>query len=171
MSVGSSSPDRCETNSSLLSTPKTPGVSRNPPQISSTSPQISSCTTPPTKVVPSTSQVKCPEYTIYKDKEIEAAVLGGNIPVELRHRLIRGTIHNMISVAYNAPFNRMPTMNELQEMAKSLIIVYPPLQDPVTGHVSLYICKIVILYRFKNYSVYAVGYGNRLMSCSFLTQY
>ena len=171
MSVGSSSPDRCETNSSLLSTPKTPGVSHNPPQISSTSPQISSCTTPPTKVVPSTSQVKCPEYTIYKDKEIEAAVLGGNIPVELRHRLIRGTIHNMISVAYNAPFNRMPTTNELQEMAKSLIIVNPPLQDPVTGHVSLYICKIVILYRFKNYSVYAVGYGNRLMSCSFLTQY
>ena len=68
---------------------------------------------------------------------------------ELRHRLIRGTIHNMISVAYSAPFNRMPTTNELQEMAKSLIIVYPPLRDPVTGHVSLYICKIVILYRFK----------------------
>lgn len=146
MSVGSSSPDRCETNSSVLSTPKTPGVSRNPPQISSTPPQISSCTTPPTKVVPLTSQVKCPEYTIYKDKEIEAAVLGGNIPVELRHRLIRGTIHNMISVAYSAPFNRMPTTNELQEMAKSLIIVYPPLRDPVTGHVSLYIYKIVILY-------------------------
>ena len=68
------------------------------------------------------------------------------MPVELRHRLIRGTIHNMISIAFNAPFNRTPTTNEVLEMAKSLIIACPTLHDAATGHVSF--CVLNNIYFF-----------------------
>ena len=51
----------------------------------------------------------------------------------------------MTCFPYNSAFNQMQTINELQEMAKSPIIADAPLRDPITCHVSLYICKIVML--------------------------
>jgi hypothetical protein len=107
---------------------------------SSASPQ-----TPRIVVKKVTSQFKSPEYTVYKDKEVDMAVKTGNIPVELRHRIIRGTIHNMVSLAFNPPWNRMPTTNEVMEMAKSLIITYPLLSDPATKHVSTKVQLLVLI--------------------------
>ena len=102
-------------------------------------PQSSSSNAYPalSKVV--TSCAKSPVYTVYQDKEVDIAVKSGNLTKELRHRIIRGTIHNMISVAFNAPWCRMPNVNELSEMAKSLVTLYPPLHDPVTKHVSIWL--------------------------------
>jgi hypothetical protein len=102
---------------------------------SSTSEDLSASPQTPIVVKKVTSQFKSPAYTVYKDKEVDMAVKSGNIPVELRHRIIRGTIHNMVSLAFNPPWNRMPTSNEVMEMAKSLIITYPLLSDPATKHV------------------------------------
>ena len=82
------------------------------------------------------AQMMSPEYIIYRDKDIDLASQAGNIPKELRHRLIRSTISNMQAVAYCAPFNRRPSNAEVQEMAKSLVMTYPCLKDPQTGHVS-----------------------------------
>ena len=65
-----------------------------------------------------------------------AASKSGQISVELKHRLIRGT---------DPTFCRYPTTQELEEMAKSLVIVYPCLKDVETIHVSFYLCiKIYI---------------------------
>ena len=82
-----------------------------------------------------TSHAKCPAYTLYHDKDVDIAIQSGHIPVELRHRLIRGTVHNMVSVACSPPWNRLPATNEVIEMAKSLVVTYPCLKDDKTGHV------------------------------------
>ncbi|XP_033121316.1 uncharacterized protein LOC117120386, partial [Anneissia japonica] len=89
---------------------------------------------PPSVKRPWLSHAKSPEYTIYQDTDVDFAAKSGTIPVELRHRIIRGTINNMVSVAYSPPWNRQPTNNEILEMAKSIIITYPPLKDPETKH-------------------------------------
>ena len=56
---------------------------------------------------------------------------------EIRNRLVRGTIHNMVTVASSSPFDRFPTHSELEEMSKSLVIRYTCLRDSETGHVSI----------------------------------
>ena len=81
-------------------------------------------------------QLKSPEYTIYRDADIVVAAKSRSMPSELRHRLIRATISNMQAMAFSHPFNRKPTNAEVNEMAKSLTITYPCLNDPETGHVS-----------------------------------
>ena len=86
---------------------------------------------------PVVSQVRSPQYKLYQDSDIDTAAKSGSIPVELRHRIIRGTIHNMISTALNSLWNRLPTTNEVMEMAKSLVIAYPLLSDPVTQLIKL----------------------------------
>ena len=68
-----------------------------------------------------------------------AAAKTGNVPNELCHRLIRGTIHCMCSLSLSPPYSRYPTSQELEEMAKSLVIEYPCLKDKITGdHVGVY---------------------------------
>ena len=79
-------------------------------------------------------QLECPEYTIYADAEIISGSKAGSISTEVRHRLIRGTMHNMIASC--APFNGLPYVSEIEKMAKSLLITYPCLRDVETGHVS-----------------------------------
>ena len=73
---------------------------------------------------------------MYQDEVISNAAKLGKIPVELYHRLIRGTVHCMNAISSAPPFNRYPTSAELQEMAKSLVIEYPCINDKETGHVS-----------------------------------
>lgn len=80
------------------------------------------------------SQVISPEYTIYRDKDIDIASKAGSIPDELVHRLIRGTIHNMKAIAYDT-CKRLPNTQELVEMSKSIVLMYPSLKDPETSHV------------------------------------
>ena len=79
-------------------------------------------------------ELERPEYTIYADAEIISGSKAGSISTEVRHRLIRGTMHNMIASC--ASFNRLPYVSEIEEMAKSLVITYPCLRDAETGHVS-----------------------------------
>lgn len=90
--------------------------------------------TPPTS--PATMQVTSPVFTIYRDRRVDLAVQTGSIPEHLVHDIVRGTVSNMISMTLSDPWNRMPTTIELKEMAKSLVVTYPLLCDPVNGHVS-----------------------------------
>ena len=92
----------------------------------------------PTKTSPVILQVKSPTYTIYKDRRVELAIQNGCLTSDLVHDIVRGTISNMMSVSLSEPWNRLPTTVELREMAKSLVLTYPPLNDPVKGHVSCY---------------------------------
>lgn len=93
-----------------------------------------------TKLIPSTSaailHVKSPVYTIYRDRRVDLASKDGSLPEHLVHDIVRATVSNMVSVALSEPWNRLPTSMELKEMAKSLIVTYPLLRDPVSGHVS-----------------------------------
>ncbi len=85
---------------------------------------------------PATLQVSSPIYTIYKDRRVDLAVKTGSIADDLVHDIVRGTVSNMLSVSLRDPFKRLPTTIELREMAKSLVVAYPMLNDPVSGHVS-----------------------------------
>ena len=89
---------------------------------------------PTTKRSTNKLQLECPEYTIYTDAEIISGSKAGSISTEVRHRLIRGTMHNMIASC--ASFNRLPYVSEIEKMAKTLVIAYPCLRDAETGHVS-----------------------------------
>ena len=89
------------------------------------------------KVKKSKIKIPSPEYIIYHDHDLDAAAKAGKIAPDLRQRLVRATISNMMAMAYGSPFNRLPTNPELNEMAKSLVITYPCLKDKDTGHVSL----------------------------------
>ena len=73
---------------------------------------------------------------MYQDEAVTTASKSGSIPIELHHRLIRGTVHCMIAVSSAPPFNRYPTSDELREMAKSLVLEYPVINCKETGHVS-----------------------------------
>ncbi len=90
--------------------------------------------------------LQIPEYTVYKDNDLDVAASSGDIPNELRHRLIRATVSNMQAAAYSPPFSRRPNNAELKEMAKSLCLTYPCLADKDAGHVCdcfiVFICCI-----------------------------
>ena len=77
--------------------------------------------------------VKAPKYHVYRDYDLEAASKTGSIPEKLIHRLVQTTIHCMLPVAFEE-CNRKPSNNELEEIAKSIVSVYPPLRDPKTIH-------------------------------------
>lgn len=96
-------------------------------------PQSACFTTTPR---PSTFQAKSPEYIIYTYKDVDLAIKAGSITVELRHRFIKGTTHNMVAMVFNPPLKRMPSTNELVEKAISLVLTYPLLNDTETKHVS-----------------------------------
>jgi hypothetical protein len=85
---------------------------------------------------PATLQVKSPTYTIYKDRRVDLAIKAGCLSKDLIHDIVRGTVSNMMSVSLSEPWNRLPTTVELREMAKSLVLTYPPLNDSERGHVS-----------------------------------
>lgn len=85
---------------------------------------------------PATLQVRSPIYTVYKDRRVDLAVKAGSIADDLVHDIVRGTVSNMLSVSLQDPFKRLPTTIELREMAKSLVVAYPVLNDPVSGYVS-----------------------------------
>ncbi|XP_028417999.1 uncharacterized protein LOC114542723 [Dendronephthya gigantea] len=87
---------------------------------------------------PATFQVKSPVFTIYRDRRVDLAVESGSIPEHLVHDIVRGTVSNMISMTLCDPWNRLPTTMELKEMAKSLVVTYPLLSDPVNGHERLF---------------------------------
>ncbi len=67
---------------------------------------------------------------------VDTASKAGTIAPDLRQRLVRATISNMMATAYGPPFNRLPSNQEMNEMAKSLVITYSCLKDNDTGHVS-----------------------------------
>ena len=50
--------------------------------------------------------------------------------------MVRYTVSNMCTQAYQKPFNRRPTNPEVEEMAKSLTLVYPSIKDVISSHVS-----------------------------------
>ena len=75
-----------------------------------------------------------PVYSIYTDADVLSSDKNGQMSKEIRNRLVRGTIHNMVTVASSSPFGRFPTHSELEEMSKSLVIRYPCLRDSETGH-------------------------------------
>ena len=78
--------------------------------------------------------VKAPKYQVYRDFDIEVASKTGSIIEELINRLVRATIHSMVAVAFEE-CNRKPSNMELEEMAKSIALVYLPLRDSKTIHV------------------------------------
>ena len=78
--------------------------------------------------------VKAPTYQVYRDFDLEVASKTGSIAEELVNRLVRATIHNMVAVVFEE-CNRKPSTMELEEMAKSIVLVYLPLRDPKTIHV------------------------------------
>ena len=47
-------------------------------------------------------------------------------------------VSNMVSLAYLPPFNRKPTKEDFLEMGKSLVHVYPCLNDSEKKHVSMF---------------------------------
>jgi hypothetical protein len=89
--------------------------------------------------------MKRPAYTIYSDADVLCSSKNGAMSSDIRNRLVRGTIHNMVSAASSPPFNRFPTQSEIEEMSKSLTITYPCLRDGETGHVSrLTLLKVLL---------------------------
>lgn len=74
---------------------------------------------------------------------VEAAEAAGALPVELRHRIVRGTVAMMISVTSQQPHGRYPLPCELEEMAKLLTIKFPSLLDPVTKHVCFFLVNFI----------------------------
>ena len=96
------------------------------------------------KIEPPIKRVKVehPEYSVYVDSELRAVAKSGKMSTVLKQRLVRSTIVNMTAAAASEPFCRYPLTAEIEEMAKSLIVVYPCLRDPETGHVSI-ISKLV----------------------------
>ena len=66
------------------------------------------------------------------------SAINGNMPKEFQDRLICATVSNMVSLAYLPPFNRKPTKEEFLEMAKSLVHVYPCLNDSEKKHLSIF---------------------------------
>lgn len=75
---------------------------------------------------------------LYSDPAIQNAASRGSFSKLEKERLIRGTMSNMVSASSAPPFNRFPKSSEIEEMAKSLVVVYPFLRDAETGHVSTY---------------------------------
>lgn len=80
-----------------------------------------------------------PAYTVYSDADVQISTKNGKMSSDIRNRLVRGTIHNMVTAASSPPFNRFPTASEIEEMSKSLVVTYPCLKDGETGHVSTHI--------------------------------
>ena len=70
------------------------------------------------------------------DPEISAAAKLGSMSKELKSRLVRATIHNMISTAASPTFSRYPLTAEIEEMAKSLTTSYSCLRDLESAHVN-----------------------------------
>ena len=89
-----------------------------------------------------TLQVKSPIYTIYRDRRVDLAIKAGCLTQDLIHDIVRGTVSNMMSSSLSEPWNRLPTTEELREMAKSLVVTYPALNDPVKGHVSYFLLMV-----------------------------
>lgn len=99
--------------------------------------------------IPCSSQYKGPVFPLYHDSAVVAADNTGNLPIELRHRIIRSTLSMMISITSQEPFKRYPLTGELEEMAKSLCIKYNSLKDAVTGHVSIIKLCLCSLYKVQ----------------------
>ena len=81
---------------------------------------------------------KGPVYMLYSDPAIQNAASRGSFSKLEKERLTRGTMSNMVSASSAPPFNRFPKSGEIEEMAKSLVVLYPFLRDAETGHVSTY---------------------------------
>ena len=127
----------------ILSPISSPEVSKKPesstPEITkeiATPSTSSSCSSspPPEKKSRRICRVISPDYTIYRDNDLDQVSKLEKIPEELVHRLIRGTIHNMNANAFDT-CERSPTTQELLEMSKSIVLQYPSLKDPETSHV------------------------------------
>jgi hypothetical protein len=122
--------------SPVAKAPKTPS---SPLAISSVEPALK-VPTPHTASIPNLLKpVEVPSYMIYSDPALVDAARKGSFKKTEYERLIRGTISNMISASTVPPFNRYPTSAELEEMSKSLVILYPFLRDAETSHVSIII--------------------------------
>ncbi|XP_066918890.1 uncharacterized protein [Clytia hemisphaerica] len=67
-------------------------------------------------------------YTLYNDKEAINTERAGGLTPRLKERVIRMQIETMTTEAERA-FQRKPTFTEIKEVAKSLAIQYPSLQD------------------------------------------
>ena len=78
--------------------------------------------------------IKAPKYQVYRDFDLEATSKIGSIAEDLVYRLVRATIHSMVAVAFEE-CNRKPSDKGLEEMAKSIILVYPRMRDPKAIHI------------------------------------
>jgi len=71
--------------------------------------------------------IEVPSYTVYIDEEAKNTERAGGLTKRLKERVIRSQIDNMNTTASMEPFERKPTKNEIDEMAKSLKVHYPSL--------------------------------------------
>lgn len=90
------------------------------------------------KTSPVSSQLKNPDYVIYRDELLDKTEQNGGLSKALKDRLVRYTVSNMCTQAYQKPFNRRPTNPEVEEMAKSLTLVYPSIKDVNGSHLGLF---------------------------------
>ncbi len=91
---------------------------------------------------PRTLQLPNPEYVVYTDSELEhvrkeyfdlqrvGQERGCSLSKELRCRLVRNTVTNMVSIMRASSTDFMyPSKNDVLAMAKRLVEYYPMLRD------------------------------------------
>lgn len=84
-----------------------------------------------------TSQYISPSYPISFDETFHAQAIKGSVDSDIYHRMVRGTITMMVTVAKQNGKDYLP-IHEVDEMAKSLVIKYPSLSDKTDSrHVRL----------------------------------
>ena len=83
------------------------------------------------RVLPSNKlQLASPEFTIYHSPDIDLALTQSTeVSNDVINKLVRGTVSNMISVCQCLPIPRYPNKHELQQMAITLVSLYPVLKD------------------------------------------
>ena len=72
-----------------------------------------------------TLKIETPTFTLYSDKEMEGFSDGSQMGRDVRCKLIRCSVDNMITVCHNLQIPRRPNINELKEMAIKLVNLYP----------------------------------------------
>ena len=72
-----------------------------------------------------TLKIETPTFTLYNDKEMEGFSDGSQMGRDVRCKLIRCSVDNMITVCHNLQIPRWPNINELKEMAIKLVNLYP----------------------------------------------
>ena len=78
-------------------------------------------------------QYSGPVYDLYQDPLLDNLSDEIVIPAEIYHEFVRAQISIMVAQSSQEPFSRYSTNLEMEEMAKSIVIRYPAMEDSKTN--------------------------------------